>query len=121
MPAVYGAEASTVVSALTAALTTTATECKDAIAAVLPVALPVMGAIVVVGIGIKIFKKVTGKQSGAGEINFAKKQRGLPTGSGRSLFFDRQKEKKGEKREKKKNEAANSNPAGSNNDHAGYS
>lgn len=61
MPAVYGAEASTVVSALTAALTTTATECKDAIAAVLPVALPVMGAIVVVSIGMKIFKKVTGK------------------------------------------------------------
>ena len=61
MSAVYGAEVSTVVSALTAALTTTATECKDAIAAVLPIALPVMGAIVVVGIGIKIFKKVTGK------------------------------------------------------------
>lgn len=61
MPVVYGAEASTVVTALTTALTTTATECKDAIAAVLPVALPVMGAIVVVGIGIKIFKKVTGR------------------------------------------------------------
>ena len=63
MMVVYGADgaASTVVSALTSALTTTASECKDAIAAVLPVALPVMGAIVVVGIGLKIFKKVTGR------------------------------------------------------------
>lgn len=63
MPVLYGAEAgaSTVVDALTKAMTTTAGECQDAIAVVLPVALPVMGAIVVVGIGIKIFKKVTGK------------------------------------------------------------
>ena len=63
MLVVDGAEgaASTVVSALTRALTTTASQCQDAIAAVLPVALPVMGAIVVVGIGIKIFKKVTGR------------------------------------------------------------
>lgn len=63
MPVLYGAEAgaSTVVDALTKAMKTTAGECQDAIAAVLPVALPVMGAIVVVGIGIKIFKKVTGK------------------------------------------------------------
>ena len=63
MMVVYGADgaASTVVSALTSALTTTASQCQEAIAAVLPVALPVMGAIVVVGIGIKIFKKVTGR------------------------------------------------------------
>lgn len=60
MPVLYGAE-SAVVSALTTAMTTTADECKSAIAAVLPVALPVMGAIVVVGIGIKIFKKVAGR------------------------------------------------------------
>lgn len=58
--AVLGAE-SAVVTALTNALTATAGECTDAIGAVLPVALPVMGAIVVVGIGIKIFKKVTGR------------------------------------------------------------
>ncbi len=63
MPVVYGAEAgaTTVVDALSKALSTTAGQCQDAIAAVLPVALPVMGAIVVVGIGIKIFKKVTGR------------------------------------------------------------
>lgn len=63
MMVVYGADgaASTVVTALTGALTTTASQCQDAIAAVLPVALPVMGAIVVVSIGIKIFKKVTGR------------------------------------------------------------
>lgn len=57
----FGAETVTVVEALKSALSTTADDCKDAIAGILPVALPVMGAIVVVGIGIKIFKKVTGK------------------------------------------------------------
>lgn len=62
MPMVLGAEGSpTVVEALTTALTKTAGDCTAAISAVLPVALPVMGAIVVVGIGIKIFKKVTGR------------------------------------------------------------
>lgn len=61
LPMALAAETSSVVSALTTAMTSTANDCKDAIASVLPVALPVMGAIVVVGIGIKIFKKVTGK------------------------------------------------------------
>lgn len=50
-----------VVDALTSSMQTTADGCMDAISNVLPVALPVMGAIVVIGIGIKIFKKVTGK------------------------------------------------------------
>ena len=52
----------TVTDALTSAMTSTAAECTGAIGAVLPVALPVMGALVVVGIGIKVFKKVTGSR-----------------------------------------------------------
>lgn len=48
-------------TALVSGLTTAANGMTDVIAKVLPVALPVMGAIVVIGIGIKIFKKVTGR------------------------------------------------------------
>lgn len=50
-----------VTGALTAAFTTIASDCMSAISAVLPIALPIMGAIVVVTIGIKIFKKVSSK------------------------------------------------------------
>ena len=46
-----------VTTALTTGITTIASSATDAIAKVLPVALPVMGAIVVVTIGIKVFKK----------------------------------------------------------------
>ena len=60
---VLGAAAGgTVTDALTTAMTSTASECTSAIGAVLPVALPVMGALVVVGIGIKVFKKVIGSR-----------------------------------------------------------
>ena len=51
----------TVTSALSTAFQSVATDCLSAIQAILPIALPVLGALVVVGIGIKIFKKVTGK------------------------------------------------------------
>lgn len=47
-----------IITALNAATKTAADGCMDAISGVLPMALPVMAAIVVVGIGIKIFKKV---------------------------------------------------------------
>lgn len=47
----------TVTSALTTALTSIASDAQAAIAGVLPVALPVMGAIVVIGIGVKVFKR----------------------------------------------------------------
>lgn len=50
---------STITTALTTAFSTVASDSMDAIKAVLPIALPVMGAILVIGIGIKIFKKVT--------------------------------------------------------------
>ena len=48
-----------VTTALTTGITTIASSATDAIAKVLPVALPVMGAIVVVTIGIRVFKKFT--------------------------------------------------------------
>lgn len=46
-----------ITTALTTGITTIASNATDAIAKILPVALPVMGAIVVVTIGIKVFKK----------------------------------------------------------------
>lgn len=46
-----------VITALTTGITTIASSATDAIAKVLPVALPVMGGIVVVTIGIRVFKK----------------------------------------------------------------
>lgn len=48
-----------VTNALVTGVTTIASGATDAIAKVLPVALPVMGAIVVVTIGIRVFKKFT--------------------------------------------------------------
>lgn len=50
-----------VTGALTTAFTSIASDAMSAISAVLPIALPIMGAIVVVTVGIKIFKKVTSK------------------------------------------------------------
>lgn len=46
-----------VTTALSTALTEVAAGATGAIAAVLPIALPVMGAIVVIGIGVKVFKR----------------------------------------------------------------
>lgn len=54
-------EATSVVSALTTAFTSVASDAQSAIAAILPIALPILGAIIVVGIGIRIFKKVAGR------------------------------------------------------------
>lgn len=61
---VLAAEAGTVAgvtTALTSGITTIAGDAMSAIASVVPVALPIMGAVVVVGIGIKVFKKVSGR------------------------------------------------------------
>lgn len=52
---------SSVVTALTTAFGTIASDAMSAISAVLPVALPVMGAVLVVMIGIRIFKSVAKK------------------------------------------------------------
>ena len=61
MSALLAESSSTVVTALNSAFGTIATDCQTAIAGALPVALPIMGAIVVVSVGIRIFKKVTGR------------------------------------------------------------
>ena len=52
---------SDVVTALSTALGTVATSAMSAISGIVPVAAPILGAILVVGIGIKAFKKITGK------------------------------------------------------------
>lgn len=48
-----------VVTSLTTAVSGFASDAMGAIGSILPVALPIMGAIVVVGIGIKVFRKFT--------------------------------------------------------------
>ena len=60
----YAAEAGTsagVTEALTTGLSTVASDAMTAIGSILPVVLPVAGAIIVVGVGFKIFKKVVGR------------------------------------------------------------
>jgi len=54
--------ASTGVSdALTSALGTVGSDMTGIVASVLPIALPIIGSILVITFGIKIFKKITGK------------------------------------------------------------
>lgn len=55
------AESSTLVTALTTAFQGCVTDILDAITSILPICLPVLAAFAVVGVGIKIFKKVTTK------------------------------------------------------------
>ena len=52
-------QATTVVSAITSAASTVASDCLSAITTSLPVILPVMGAFIVVGVGIKLIKRFT--------------------------------------------------------------
>lgn len=49
----------TVITALTTAITSFAGNAMDVIGDVIPVALPIMGAIIVVNIGMGIFKRFT--------------------------------------------------------------
>lgn len=58
MPVVMS-EPSGISAALTSAMTTTAGEMTSGIAAVLPIALPVAGGILVVFLGWKLFKRLT--------------------------------------------------------------
>lgn len=51
----------TVINAMTNGLQSAGSDLLGAIASIVPVALPVMIAIVAVGVGIKIFRKVTGR------------------------------------------------------------
>lgn len=50
-----------ITTALTNGLTEAATGMIDTLAALLPIALTVMTSILVVGYGIKVFKKITGR------------------------------------------------------------
>lgn len=61
MNAVLLAEGGTVSQALTTALTTVASDMTGVITSVLPVALSVVGAVLVITFGIRIFKKITGR------------------------------------------------------------
>lgn len=47
-------------TALTTGLTTTATSMMTALGSIVPAALPVMGGIAVVYLGIRVFKRVSG-------------------------------------------------------------
>lgn len=51
----------TLTTALVTGFTNVTTDMVGAIGSIVPVALPVLAAITVVGLGIKIFKKVTGR------------------------------------------------------------
>lgn len=51
----------TVSGALTTGLSTVASDALSAVTAIVPVALPIVGAGVVIAVGIKMFKKVTGR------------------------------------------------------------
>lgn len=50
-----------ITTALTTAVTTISTDAMGAIAKIVPAALPIVGAGIVVSVGLKVFKKVTGK------------------------------------------------------------
>ena len=51
--------AGSVTEAMTSALSTTASDMMGAISSIVPVAVPVVGAILVVTLGIKVFRKFT--------------------------------------------------------------
>lgn len=56
-----GVKMSGVVESVTAGLTTTANSIMGAIGDIIPVALPVLGAVLVVTVGIKMFRRIAGR------------------------------------------------------------
>lgn len=50
-----------ITSAMTTAFSTIASDAMSLISSVIPVALPILGAIVLVTIGIRMFRKITGR------------------------------------------------------------
>lgn len=50
-----------VTTGLTSGITSIATDAMSAIGAVVPVALPIFGAVLVVNIGLRVMKKITGR------------------------------------------------------------
>lgn len=57
----YASDDGTTVTALTTACTTMAGSITSAINGVIPIALPLVGLSLVVTIGLKVFKRITGK------------------------------------------------------------
>lgn len=49
------------ITALTTGFTNLANDCLTAIGGIVPVVLPVLAGIVVIGIGIKVVKRITGR------------------------------------------------------------
>lgn len=56
-----GASVSSIATAMSTALGTIAGDALNAIATIAPAAVPVLGGMLVIGLGIKAFKKVTGR------------------------------------------------------------
>lgn len=56
-----GSGSTSVGDTLANSLGTVASDALTTIGAILPVALPVLGAIVVIGVGIRIFRKISGR------------------------------------------------------------
>lgn len=50
-----------ITTSLVAGITSIATEAGGAIASIVPVALPIVGMVLVVNIGLKVFKRITNK------------------------------------------------------------
>lgn len=61
MPIVAAESGNAVVQALTSAFTTVASDMTSAVTSVLPIALGIVGTVMVVIFGVKIFKRITGK------------------------------------------------------------
>lgn len=51
----------TVASALGTAMTSVAADATSAITTILPIAAPILGAIIVIGVGIRVFKRFSGR------------------------------------------------------------
>lgn len=49
------------ITALSTSMTTIGESCADVVEKAIPIALPIIGTMIVVSIGIKVFKKLTGK------------------------------------------------------------
>lgn len=50
----------TVAGALGTAMTTVASDATNAITTILPIAAPILGALIVIAVGIKVFKRFSG-------------------------------------------------------------
>lgn len=56
-----GETSTTIVSALTTGFTTIASDMQSGLAQIVPIALPVLGGILLIRYGIRIFKSITGR------------------------------------------------------------